>query len=1218
LQDVQMKFHQPNHLFHKKFSVFPGLTLLIIILFTSFNILAQGKYPSLMWKISGNGLKKPSYLYGTMHISGKLVFHLGDQFYDAIGSVDVVALELEPEAWLDAIFKKESDNWYASRGSVWTEEEAFGYDYSTPIPKLNGQFKLELDIREKIAASLSNDPVILNYLMFRYDNGNFGADFEEDTWLDMHIYQTGKKLGKKTIGLETYDESDKYIKLSRKAQMSESDEKEYDDRDIEKLNKLQQQFEPAYRRQDLDLLDSLNRISTSQAFQKYILIERNKVFVTTIDSVLRSGQSLLAGMGCAHLPGQEGIIEMLRNRGYTIETFEKGERNTRRRSKIENQIYSRPYAKHTTSDQVLNFSTPSELYYLGTENGIASWITLDIPNGGSFMIDRIKTYAGISGIEPSKLKQSLDSVLYESIPGDIISQKKITINGLEGIDIQNKTRRGNYQRRIILFSAEEIYIFKLTATGEKVKNGYGNEFFNSIKYNQSNSLGSKLWKSVDGSLSCMIPGEIIYYEPLTTQVSNTNFEVTGRDKTTGSTFILMRHTTEDPQFIDESEYETNRLCEAWIEDFGVKIQADKTITHQGLHAKEIVGTTSSGEQVFARFVIDDLDYYALAGFKTQQSNAQSFFDSFSISPGKHNKFFPYTDTTLHFTTLLPIQKESTEENIYSIRGQNDDDHSSFQGKTEEAHFMIPGEPDQIQVKFQRFHKFSDGESKEDFVNSRIELINDSEMKLEKKDVQWNDQGFRATLTWCDTASTRQQKNLLILHNKSLYTVTTTYDSIIGQSDFAKEFCDHFIPTDTTFSFNHFENRDLAFLDALTSGDSTERKSASNIISEMDFSDGCSETIRSILDNLPTIEKKETRERVIRKLTAGLSADTSSTNIAYIVKRYYANSDSIAYQSDLLRTLAMMQTTLAEQTFRKLLLDEPPVNSRSNPVGFAYLNDSLELVQNNIVDYLKLISLDDYQYPVFELTAALIDSNMIKPESYKNDRDMILLEARNELKQLNAREADSYAFDTEEFLTLCKLLHPFRKEKDVQSFFAKAYRSKKHELLLDLIDFDLERNQNIGDSTLIKLFNSDKHVLPTIKNLEKHNQSQLIPEKYKSREQLAILYYKIKFDQTDRKNQSADSIQVISRKNHVIRGNKFDVFYIRYKKSKTKQWLGTIIAFDDSDPEKYFPRFLEKSKSVVLDDDEDEMDEMNRSFKQLVELNRRNFYWSTGNKNRNYY
>src|SRR5204862_7335790 len=62
---------------------------------------AVKKYPSLLWEITGNGLTKASYLFGTMHVSDKLVFHLGDSFYNAIKSAEVVALETNPETWQD-------------------------------------------------------------------------------------------------------------------------------------------------------------------------------------------------------------------------------------------------------------------------------------------------------------------------------------------------------------------------------------------------------------------------------------------------------------------------------------------------------------------------------------------------------------------------------------------------------------------------------------------------------------------------------------------------------------------------------------------------------------------------------------------------------------------------------------------------------------------------------------------------------------------------------------------------------------------------------------------------------------------------------------------------------------------------------------------------------------------------------------------------------------
>ena len=81
----------------------PINTLLAVLLFCTISVSAQkkttAKYPSLLWEITGNGLAKPSYLFGTMHVSSKLVFHLSDSFYLALKSVDAVALELNPDTW---------------------------------------------------------------------------------------------------------------------------------------------------------------------------------------------------------------------------------------------------------------------------------------------------------------------------------------------------------------------------------------------------------------------------------------------------------------------------------------------------------------------------------------------------------------------------------------------------------------------------------------------------------------------------------------------------------------------------------------------------------------------------------------------------------------------------------------------------------------------------------------------------------------------------------------------------------------------------------------------------------------------------------------------------------------------------------------------------------------------------------------------------------------
>src|SRR6185369_13343102 len=63
------------------------------------------KYPSLLWEISGNGMSRPSYLFGTMHVSSKMAFHLSDSFYLGIKNADVVALETDPGSWQEDLSK---------------------------------------------------------------------------------------------------------------------------------------------------------------------------------------------------------------------------------------------------------------------------------------------------------------------------------------------------------------------------------------------------------------------------------------------------------------------------------------------------------------------------------------------------------------------------------------------------------------------------------------------------------------------------------------------------------------------------------------------------------------------------------------------------------------------------------------------------------------------------------------------------------------------------------------------------------------------------------------------------------------------------------------------------------------------------------------------------------------------------------------------------------
>lgn len=154
---------------------------LFTISFTIQTFAQEKKYQSLLWEISGNGLNKKSYMYGTMHVSDKVSYHLSDSFFAKLLEADIVANESDPETWTDM------PNVYGS----YYGKEPFGFYTHFYITELT---------KDDLYPLFVGTNYTLTGLLSRTDEMN--KEYQEDTYLDMFIYRTGRKYGKKVVGLE--------------------------------------------------------------------------------------------------------------------------------------------------------------------------------------------------------------------------------------------------------------------------------------------------------------------------------------------------------------------------------------------------------------------------------------------------------------------------------------------------------------------------------------------------------------------------------------------------------------------------------------------------------------------------------------------------------------------------------------------------------------------------------------------------------------------------------------------------------------------------------------------------------------------------------------------------------------------------------------------------------------------------------------------------------
>jgi uncharacterized protein YbaP (TraB family) len=445
--------------------------LCILFCATSILLHAQKTQQSILWEIKKTPNSKPSYLFGTFHISSKGVFRLGDSFFNAIANVDLVGNEVNQLTWQREEFDY-LDMTYSY--NAYNNNITSNYIRENSFKKTNTIQKLPLFI--------AFQPPIINYFLYR-STQNEG--FEEEVFLDRFVASTGAKMNKQLVGLENYLVSERRS-MEGKNDMALEEKKE----NLELPDGLSQEqiaalIYDAYKNQDLDLMDSLMAFENkSTAYNKKFLIQRNYDQADSIMFYINSGKTLFAAVGAAHLPGKEGLITILRKNGYTLRPVKL---EGHAKEKIENiKKIIKPFKMESFDiDGALTGYAPGPMRIYNSTSLAKVYSNIDMINGGFFMITRIINNGFVYNKKDIDIVSSIDSLLYENIEGNILSKEKITYQGYKCIDVLSKKNNKDIERYRFIVTPYEIIKLKVGGKNQYAQLPIVDSFFNLLKINLS-------------------------------------------------------------------------------------------------------------------------------------------------------------------------------------------------------------------------------------------------------------------------------------------------------------------------------------------------------------------------------------------------------------------------------------------------------------------------------------------------------------------------------------------------------------------------------------------------------------------------------------------------------------------------------------------------------------------------------------------------------------
>ncbi|MES1214850.1 MAG: TraB/GumN family protein [Bacteroidota bacterium] len=1087
------------------------------------------EFNSLLWKISGHGLATPSYVYGSMHLTDKRLFNFSDSLYYFLEHSDGFAAELDMGVLMPEIISELNGD----------------KDSNTPIGKLVRNEWLA-PYRKKLEKILQKNIEDITVRDLQKERSKFSNQLlrkgEMPTIMDVYLFDIAKRQGKWVGGIEDFEDQRKRINKEDEI-MSMVDEITGNTKDAnEKIEWMIQ----TYLSQDLDAIDLTNEIW--KGAERDILIKRNTKMARRMDSIMKL-RTCLFTVGAAHLPGDSGVVKLLRDRGFIVEPV-----YSSRKIEPGKYVYKAreiPWVKTDINEDWYSLLMPgkSEELTMAKDNAsLAARLYYDMTRMNAYFSFGFPLAAGKTNNNDSIYKALAQNFSKE---GKIISEKNITVNGTPGKEFVIKSRESDL--RLQAFLPPSAMVLNMMAA-YKYDSLFGNDashFFESFHILKAApappTMSWKTYSFPQQAFSIKFP--LPYKEGQRDITADTIWKThmyVANNITDNISYCVMTMDAKEGYYSDSDSAYFELMKKSSLERF-------KKDTAEWSRVSSFKGFPSYEFGIKMKYLNENLRlktklvnrgsrrYYIYAAYGDEESKGpkvDSFLNAFDFLPLEVSNWeyqhSPVKDISLWSPAAIHFQrgKDSSKSNTGYI----------IYDSVSPATIMIYKEYLSPYSWWQNDSTF--------FMQQAHRFLNENEDSLRDYKLIPDDKIPQADFSIEAKGTHNLKKVRLLLNGDTLYYVFAHLPADLLQSpDYTRLFNSIDI-TKKKPSGYHLANKTKQILRDMETGDPTSFEEAVDGLRDADFT-------RS---DLPQLQKallqpyRDYNSNMLYgahgKLINKIVSIDDGTTLPYVKNNYASLKDSTEkLKYSFLYLLLKLKTKESYGLFEELIAQSLPSGGKIETLQYA-LTDSLELAASIFPDMLRL-STDTGFIKVLPFVAnKLLDSGLVTTTSIEPYKKNFYALTEREIKRIKF-EAQEYDYRA---TNLIKLLSHFKEPAAyqlLQQFLYLPAISTKKNAAIALV----KNSQKTDPIELEKIAKDNYYRIQLYEELKEAKQEKLFPVKYYTQK----LFAQSDVCQAASDDYDADSVIFIAEKTAMFRGKqeKFYLFKVvyNYEDEESEKYLG---------------------------------------------------------------